>query len=38
VSFALTAFNFISLKEKEVEENKKIQKNERETRAEDLEN
>jgi uncharacterized membrane protein YqhA len=36
VSFALTAFNFISLKEKEATDNEKIQRNEGETRADDL--
>lgn len=37
VAFALTAFNYVSLKEKEVEEDPKIkEEEEKETRAEDL--
>lgn len=35
VAFALTAFNFVSIKEKETKE-EKVQKNEGETRADDL--
>lgn len=37
VAFALTAFNFISIKEKEIKENEKNHQDEGETRAADLE-